>query len=136
MAGMHDSGSRESFDTGAVRDAAEGKPRMSLVTPFAVRRLGRWCTIGAKKYTDRNWEKGMPLTRYVDSLERHVLAYKEGDRSEDHLAAIMWNAAAIIHTEEMIARGRLPGELNDMPDYSPVLTVKAQAGVTEGRCLS
>jgi hypothetical protein len=118
--GMHDSGSRQSFETGAVRDASGGKPIMSLVTPFAIRRLGRWYTLGAQKYAPRNWEKGMPLTRYLDSLERHVLAFKEGDDTEDHLAAIMWNAAAIIHTKEMIERGRLPRELDDMPDYSPV----------------
>jgi hypothetical protein len=116
---MHDSGKRQAFDTGAVRDTAEDKPRPALVSPFFTERLAMWSALGAKKYDDRNWEKGMPFSRVMDSLERHILAYKQGDRSEDHLAAIGWNAQAIVHYEEMIARGILPAELDDMPRYKP-----------------
>jgi hypothetical protein len=47
------------------------------------------------------------------------MRYQQGKRDEDHLAAIMFNAMALIHYEEMIERGRLPAELNDMPDYHP-----------------
>lgn len=115
---MHDSGQREQFGTGAVRDTADDKPRMGLISPFALRRLGEWLRLGAKKYAPRNWEKGMPFSRVVDSLERHVQAYKAGDCGEDHLAAIMCNAMFLAHYEEMIERGRLDCELNDMPDYS------------------
>ena len=45
------------------------------------------------------------------------MKYQQGKRDEDHLAAIMFNAMALIHYEEMIERGRLPAALNDMPSY-------------------
>ena len=117
MTNMHDSGERQEFTTGAIRDTAEDKPRPSLISPFLIERLGMWCALGAKKYSDRNWEKGMPFSRVMDSLERHIMKYKMGLQDEDHLAAIAWNAMALIHYEEMIKRGILSEELNDMPDY-------------------
>ena len=45
------------------------------------------------------------------------MKFMQGLRDEDHLAAIMFNAMALIHYEEMIERGVLPAELNDMPNY-------------------
>jgi len=75
--------------------------------------------MGAKKYAERNWENGMPFSRCVASLKRHLMKYQQGLKDEDHLAAIMFNAMALIHYEEMIERGMLPAELNDMPHYLP-----------------
>lgn len=72
---------------------------------------------GAKKYGDRNWELGQPLTRYLDSAIRHIYCYLEGKRDEDHAIAGAWNLLALVHTEEMIRRGLLPKELNDLPSY-------------------
>lgn len=115
---MHDSGSRQEFDTGAVRDAAEGKPRPDLISPFALLREGEWMRLGAEKYSPHNWEKGTPNSRCWASLFRHVLKWAAGDRSEDHLAAIRFNAGAIMHNEEMVKRGALPTTLIDRPDYS------------------
>lgn len=114
---MHDSGNRQSFSTGAVRDTADDKPRPDLFSPFAEERVGQWLRLGAVKYSERNWEKGIPNSRCFASLRRHVMRYQQGDRSEDHLAAIIFNAMAIIHNEEMIRRGVLPAELDDMPEY-------------------
>ena len=120
--GMADSGKRQSFGKGmAIRDAADDKPRPDLISPFAEERQGQWLRMGAAKYAERNWENGMPFSRCVASLKRHLMKYQQGKRDEDHLAAMMFNAMALIHYEEMIERGRLPAELNDMPDYRPVL---------------
>ena len=118
---MHDSGNRENFNTGAVRDTASDKPRPDLISPFAEERVGQWLRLGAVKYAERNWERGIPNSRCLASLRRHVMRYQQGDRSEDHLAAVIFNAQAIIHNEEMMARGVLPAELDDMPDYGPVV---------------
>jgi hypothetical protein len=49
------------------------------------------------------------------------MKYQQGKRDEDHLAAIMFNAMALIHYEEMIERGLLPADLNDMPNYRPAV---------------
>jgi len=62
----------------------------------------------------------MPVSRCVASLYRHLMYYHQGHRNEDHLAAILFNAMAIIHYEEMIKRGMLPLDLLDMPDYGIV----------------
>ena len=59
----------------------------------------------------------MPFSRCVASLKRHLMKFQQGLQDEDHLAAIMFNAMALIHYEEMIERGVLPAELNDMPAY-------------------
>jgi len=120
--GMADSGKRQSFGKGmAIRDTADDKPRPDLISPFAEERQGHWLLMGAKKYAERNWEKGMPFSRCVASLKRHLMKFQQGKRDEDHLAAIMFNAMALIHYEEMIASGRLPPELNDMPNYQPAV---------------
>jgi hypothetical protein len=116
---VKDSGQRREFATGSVRDVREGKGRFDLLSPIALTRLAIHTENGAKKYGDRNWEKGQPLSSYLDSALRHINKYREGHRDEDHLAAAMWNVAAFIHTEEMIRRGRLPSVLSDMVNYLP-----------------
>jgi hypothetical protein len=81
-------------------------------------RVGAWLGLGAEKYAERNWEKGIPNSRCIASLHRHLMKYQQGMRDEDHLAAIVFNAQAIMHNEEMIRRGVLPESLDDLPDYS------------------
>ena len=114
---VKDSGTRREFDTGSVRDQRGGKGRFDLISPVALRRLARHSENGAVKYGDRNWEKGQPLCAFLDSAMRHLQDFLEGDRAEDHLAAAAWNVFSVIHTQEMINRGILPGSLDDLPDF-------------------
>ncbi len=114
---MHDSGERQEFNSGMVRDTGAGKPRPDLISPYANEREGDWLRLGADKYSARNWEKGCPISRCIASLERHLLAYKMGKKDEDHMAAIRTNAGFILHFEEMIKRGLLSPDLDDMPKY-------------------
>ena len=115
---LKSSGECQSFGDGrAVRDVDSDKPRPDLISPFAEERQGMWLKRGAERYAERNWEKGMPFTRCVASLKRHLMKYQQGLKDEDHLAAIMFNSMALIHYEEMIKRGVLPADLNDMPNY-------------------
>jgi nucleoside 2-deoxyribosyltransferase len=115
---MRDSGERRTFPTGAVRDRGETKPRPDLVSPHANMREGAWLALGAKKYAPRNWEKGMPISECVASLNRHLVAYIQGLQDEDHMAAVRTNAGFILHYEEEIKAGRLPASLDDMPHYA------------------
>lgn len=94
-----DSGKRQEFASGAVRDTVEGKPRYSLIPVKALRRWADLMARGAKKYGERNWELGMPTSRYLDSGMRHLFSYLEGDRTEDHLSAVLFNVGAMIHFE-------------------------------------
>ncbi|GHT37008.1 hypothetical protein FACS189427_09430 [Planctomycetales bacterium] len=114
---MADSGKREQFSTGAVRDTADGKSRPDLISPFAMERLGEWLRLGAEKYAERNWEQGIPISRSIASLYRHLLKFQQGRQDEDHIAAVMCNAMMIIHTIEMVKRCVLPKELLDTPNY-------------------
>ena len=117
---MQDSGRREMFPTGAVRDTGDGKPQPHLISPFAVERLGAWLSAGAKKYGPRNWEKGISSERHCASLCRHLMKFQQGCKDEDHLAAIFCNTMFLIHNEEMVRRGVLPESLLDMPKYEPL----------------
>ena len=111
-------GEQQSFGEGlAIRDTASDKPRPDLISPFAEERLGQWLRMGAEKYGEHNWSKGMPFSRCVASLRRHMMRYQQGLRDEDHLSAIMFNAMAIIHYEEMIKLNQLPPQLDDMQRY-------------------
>ena len=109
-----DSGEREEFDTGSVRDTRDGKGRYDLVSSIGLRRLALHYENGAKKYGEHNWELGQPVSRYLDSGIRHFFKYLRGLRDEDHLAASAWNAFAAIHTIQKVADGELPKELDDV----------------------
>lgn len=116
---VKDSGTREHFESGSVRDSREGKGRYDLLSPLAMARMAKHLENGAKKYGDRNWEKGQHMSRYFDSAVRHLYRYLEGHRDEDHLSAAVWNINAMIHTEEMVLRCALPDKFMDMPNYLP-----------------
>jgi cell division protein YceG involved in septum cleavage len=108
-------GGNEQFETGAVRESTIGRGRYDLIPAYSIKRLAQHYENGATKYADRNWEKGMKLSRFIDSAERHMNSFKDGDRTEDHLAAILWNVAGYMWTEREISEGRLPADLANVP---------------------
>lgn len=103
-----DSGVREEFDTGSKRDSREGKGRYDLISTVGIRRVAQLYERGAEKYDERNWEKGQPISRFLDSALRHIFNYLDGEATEDHLAAGAWNLFAAMHMEE-----RMP-EMQDL----------------------
>lgn len=120
---LKDGGTRKIYSTGAQKEddsQTEGKGAFHLLPPTAIRRVAEIWRKGAIKYAPRNWEKGLPLSRLLDSGLRHAFQYLEGRQDEDHLAQAAWNFLALLHTEEMIKRGILPAELADLPSYKPV----------------
>jgi hypothetical protein len=105
----------QKFSTGAKRDSQEGKGRFDLLPVHAITRLAKHFENGAKRYGDDNWRKGIPLRRYLDSMLRHAFKFTGGADGEDHLAACAWNALCLLETQEMIKRGLLPKELDNLP---------------------
>lgn len=101
----------ETFPTGAVRDSPKGKGLFTHVPFEAVRRLALVLEEGAERYEPRNWEKGMPVERCLDSALRHVYKYLDGHKDEDHLGMAFWNLMAAVTIEERAESGRLPKEL-------------------------
>jgi len=96
-----DSGVRHDFEGGAVRDTQQGKPRFDLIPPAPLERLAMLYARGAEKYDEHNWVKGIPVSRCMASLMRHVHQFYKGDKDEDHGAAILFNVMCIMHYEEV-----------------------------------
>lgn len=112
---IKDSGERTKFKTGAVRDLRSGKGRFDLVPPAPIRALAIHFEKGAKKYGPRNWEKGIPLSKFLDSAERHLQEIKEGMNDENHPISALWNLVCYYETLLRIQNGELPKSLDDMP---------------------
>ena len=149
-----DSGARQEFGTGAVRDIQEGKGRCDLMPLDVVaniirdeiidhidsfQKIGNVIDLydalemfaphwddnlvkgssydidiqrkttmilevaihfeeGAKKYGENNWQKGIPVKRYIDSAVRHYLKFLRGDKDEPHDRAFCWNIMCAIWT--------------------------------------
>lgn len=122
---MVDGGKRISYgEDAAIREPTDGKGRYDLITPFGTMRLAKWYELGGHKYAPRNWEKGMPFSRYVDSAKRHIDKFIMGMTDEDHLAAAVWNLMAIMHHQEL---GQL--EFDDMPHYVDQILDRAKSKV-------
>lgn len=64
---------------------------------------------GAKKYSDRNMEKGLPWHSMVDSALRHYTKWRRGDNDEPHARAVIWNLLTLLY---MVYN---KPELNDLP---------------------
>ena len=112
-----DSGDRRDFGTGAVRDMSSGKGRFDFMPPFSLFLVSRIYETGCKKYGDRNWEKGIPISSYIDSAERHLQKYKAGLRDEPHLSMAAWNCLCALWTASMVTLGLRPKELFNLPNH-------------------
>lgn len=93
----------------------EGKLRFDLIPPEAVEGLASIYTMGAKKYSDRNWEKGLQLMGCFASLMRHAWKWASGEDLDQesglhHMDHVAWNAVAI---STFFKRGRK--DLDDRP---------------------
>jgi len=87
----------------AVKDD-QGKLRYDLIPIQPLAELARVYTIGAVKYSDRNWEKGCDWGRIYGALIRHATAFWGGesidkDNGQHHLASVAWNAFALMYFE-------------------------------------
>lgn len=110
---VKDSGERREYTSGAVRDRHDGKGRCDLLPAAALLRLSKLYEVGAKKYDDRNWEKGIPISDMVDSGMRHLLKYLDGWTDEDHLCAAAWNILGAMWMEEKRpAMQNIPSRIN------------------------
>ena len=97
---IKDSGERTEFESGAVRDMHEGKGDMLSLPMSALLRLSILYEEGAKKYGRFNYLKGIPLSSFLDSAERHLAKYIAGWDDEDHLAAAAFNILGALQMEE------------------------------------
>lgn len=132
---MEAEGTFRTFDSGAVRDTAVKKPMLQLISPHLPFCLGEWLRFACQDrkpepYPSRNWEKGMPFSETVGSLERHIQKFKMGSTEEDHLAAMAFGCMALIHYREEIKAGRMDPSIDDMPHYLSRPANEGLLGVT------
>lgn len=77
--------------------------------PNAMMEVSKHYEDGARKYAERNWEKGIPCHCYVDSGVRHLLKWLDGWDDEPHDRAFLWNMLGLLWTVK-----HRP-ECNDLP---------------------
>ena len=94
-------GTTAKFGTGAVRSDTFEEYRYDLISPIGLREVARTCAEGAAKYSDYNWERGMPVHDLLNHAIAHVYQFLSGDRSEPHLPHAAWNLLAAIHSSEV-----------------------------------
>ncbi len=69
----------------------QGKLPWNLLPPDAIDEVLRVLSVGAERYGDRNWERGMSWSRPFAALMRHMWAWwrgqdKDPDTGLSHLA--------------------------------------------------
>lgn len=100
-----DSGKRESYDSGMVRDTQDGKPRYDLIDEPMLTRWAELMARGAEKYGENNWRLANSeeeLQRFKASGFRHFIQWIRGDTDEDHAAAILYNIAAAEYVKKRL----------------------------------
>ena len=77
--------------------------------PKAIIEVSKHYEDGARKYAERNWEKGISCHCYVDSGVRHLLKWLDGWDDEPHDRAFIWNMLGLLWTVKH------KPECNDLP---------------------
>lgn len=88
------------FPSGAKRDSDKDKPYCHNLQGYTRLRFGYHTRMGANKYGDGNFLLGMPKDQAIQSNDRHWAKYLAGDRTEDHLSAMIFNLQLIMLNEE------------------------------------
>jgi hypothetical protein len=98
--GLKDSGARQEFSSGMVRDTTEGKTNFLNVRFGPMfRRWAEHLTKGRQKYPDvapgtPNWTLANGIEEYLrakESAARHFESWLAGERDEDHAAGVYFN---------------------------------------------
>jgi len=74
-----------------------GKPMWSLVDFDALIPMVEVLMYGAQKYAPDNWKKGLPINEILDSMQRHMNAFRAGENEDEeskkkHVGHILCNA--------------------------------------------
>jgi hypothetical protein len=101
-----DSGKRQAYASGMVRDVMDDKPRYDLIPGPVLKRLAELYARGAEKYGDNNWQLANSpeeLARFKASAWRHFMQWaNDWDGEEDHAVAVVFNIFAYETTKEKL----------------------------------
>jgi hypothetical protein len=88
------------FESGSKRDDDSHKPLTANLTAYTRLRYGYHMRKNANKYGKGNWELGQPDVVLLESIDRHYCQYVLGDRTEDHLSAIIFGIVMLMQNEQ------------------------------------
>lgn len=99
--------------------------RFSLIPADFLWALAEHYGVGARKYSDKNWERGYKWSLSVDALERHLAQWKLGENKDaetgsNHLIAVAWHAIALFVFGK---RGLGTDDVRPKPVFSPGMTI-------------
>lgn len=87
----------EHFDNSGGIKLDNDKLRTDLIPMDALIGITQVFTFGARKYADRNWEKGMQWSRVLGSCLRHLFAWAMGqDKDKESGMSHLWHAGCCI----------------------------------------
>jgi hypothetical protein len=147
---VKDSGARQEFESGMVRDTTEGKTDYTRILDGPM--FDRWAdhlSKGAVKYPDvapgvANWTLANgdeDLARFKKSAMRHFRQWLRGDVDEDHAAAVYFNVngaeyvkgrttgtAGAAHPRTASAYSEMRAAKPEKPNLSEALTYHSSTG--------
>jgi hypothetical protein len=90
-------------DGGGLRHDA-GKPRVDLIPPDTLIAVGYVYSMGSEKYSPRNWERGMPYSKMLGPLLRHLYKWMAGSKLDEesghhHLAHVAFGVLGLLAYE-------------------------------------
>lgn len=101
----------DNLETGALKSNQSGRGRYDLISPYMLEGLALHLEKSLEKYEEGNYKKGIPIKRYISSIMRHLNQFRSGDRTEDHLSAIVANVMMLEDTLDMIEQSTLSKDL-------------------------
>jgi hypothetical protein len=120
------------FESGATRNAGvigdDGdiplRYDLMLDNTQALKRIARTYGEGSLKYPPRNWMLGFPESSLLNHVTSHLIAHREGDQSEDHLAHACWNLMTLMWVQDEMphlldATGLLVNENSSAENATP-----------------
>lgn len=89
----------ETSPTGASKEVKV--ERYDLIPVGPLRLVAKHYGLGARKYADRNWEKGYDWSLSYAALQRHATQFWGGEDVDEelgspHLAAVIFHAMALL----------------------------------------
>lgn len=142
---VKDSGARETFQSGMLRDTEHGKPRFDLIFPEEIpyehqllTRIAMRMAAGATKYGDRNWESGYDpgaLARAKSSADRHYMQWRCGETDEDHAAAVYFNIQQVEYQKYLAGLSEVKDEV-PLSGWENDLLGQKDSAARERRCLN
>ncbi len=84
----------------------QSKPRLELLPPVAIGRVGEVLGHGAEKYSADNWRRVDDRRRYLGATLRHLMAYAAGEDVDDdsglpHLAHAACSVLFLLEADEL-----------------------------------